>query len=267
MGGFGLVRHLNFFKENVVIMFKFLSEYKASFYSVLGEQIVFISVNLLLFSVMVENFADVIGWNFKDFVLFLCLIDFLNVFMGIFTWKNWLKKDIVSGSFNLMLLRPLKVFWFNYFYALSHYALLYTILNFFIFSFFIFYFGIELVNIFLAVGLFGLICFFWLCLVEFFKSLDWVFLGLSEVLWKPLSDVNWSFKSFPAPLFKKFGWKYLLLVFPYYVLAILVLPVLRGYEVVDFWFYVYFLSFGSVVLCLFIFGFWKYGLKNYEAFG
>jgi len=262
-----LFRHFNFLKENIVIMFKYLSEYKASFYSVLLEQFVFLGVNLLMFSVMVENFSDVVGWKFSEFVLFLALVDYMMVLTGIFAWRNWLKSEIISGDFNLKVLRPLNVFWFNYFYKLAHHAFLYSMLNLFVYGFLLFYFKINLVNVWLGVGLFFLIALFWLCFVEFYRSLDWIGLGLSEIFGRPFFNFNWNFKSFPAPFFKKFNLRFVLLIFPSYFLGALVLPVLRGFEVLNFWFYIWFLICGILILCGLISIIWRYGLKNYGAFG
>jgi ABC-type uncharacterized transport system permease subunit len=71
---FGIVCYSDFLKENIILMFKYLGEYKASFYSVLFEQFIYLFVNLLLFSILFNNFTDVVGWSFKEFILFLCLL-------------------------------------------------------------------------------------------------------------------------------------------------------------------------------------------------
>jgi ABC-type uncharacterized transport system permease subunit len=165
---FGIVRHLDFLKENIILMFKYLGEYKASFYSVLFEQFIYLFVNLLLFSILFDNFADVVGWSFKEFILFLVLVDYMNVLMGIFIWKYGIRFDITSGDMNLKILRPMRTFWFHYFHNLSHHALLYSILNIFIYFGLLVFFDVAIQNTFVGIVLFLLVGVFWITLVEFF---------------------------------------------------------------------------------------------------
>ena len=156
---FGLVRHLDFLKENILIMFKLVTEFKTNFYSIVLERTVYLFVNILLFSILFNNFGSVIGWEFSDFILFLLLVDFFAVLLGIVTWKSWIRYEITLGGFNSSITKPINIFWFNYIHTLSYYCLLYTILTFFISIVFILYFNIVFMNIFLGISLFLLIIF------------------------------------------------------------------------------------------------------------
>ena len=262
-----LVRHLDFLKENIIIMVKLLTEFKASFYSVIFEQFFFTIINVFMFSVLFTNFGEVIGWSFTDFILFLILFDFFEVFIGIFFWNDWLKIEIINGSFNLRNTKPMNVYWNTYFSKLSHYALLYTVLTFFIYSFFILYFSIELFNIFLGIGVFLLIGIFWISFSEFIRSLDWFFLGLSQIVWQPLNRLNYGFRTFPSPFFKSFNFKFLFFFFPVYLLGDVLLPILKGEEVLNLMSYIWFLVIGIVVLITCTSVAWRYGLSKYEAYG
>ena len=258
---FGLVRHLDFLKENILIMFKLVTEFKTNFYSIVLERTVYLFVNILLFSILFNNFGSVIGWEFSDFILFLLLVDFFAVLLGIVTWKSWIRYEITLGGFNSSITKPINIFWFNYIHTLSYYGLLYTILTFFISIVFILYFNIVFMNIFLGISLFLLIGFFWLSISEFFRSLDWIMIGLSGISWTPFRNLNQGFKNFPSPFFKNFEFKFLFFLFPNFLIAYLLLPILKGDTVINLMNYVWFLVIGSIVLITCTSIVWRYGLS------
>lgn len=248
-------------------MFKRAVEYKANLYSVFLEQFFYMASLFIMFNILFTNFGSVIGWNFKDFILFMILADFLWIFIGMIVWRDWLKYDIIKGNFNLYILKPFNTFYFYFTFLFSHYALIYVILTFFIYSGFIIYFQVELFNIFLGLLVMILIGIFSVAFIEFIRSLDWLFLGFSMAVWSSVWHINNNLKNYPAQFFGKSTFRFFLLIFPNYFVAVLLIPIFRGYEVSEFWFLIKVLISLTFIFILGIYFVWKYGLKNYEAFG
>jgi len=124
-----------------------------------------------------------------------------------------------------------------------------------------------LVNVSLGLFLYLLLYIFLIILSEFIKSLDWILIGFSKGISKPFRSIEEALKTYPGKFFEDFKFRFILFFSPLYFVATLVVPVFRGINVVNFWFQIF-----GILVFSFIFGFltffsWRYGLKNYEAFG
>ena len=104
---YGIVRNLNYLKENLIICFKSLSEYKLNLFNSIFEQLIFYFILIIFGKVLISNFGDLIGWSFIDYLLFLIIVDLSTTFTGIFVWDASVQKAIKTGSLNNFLFRPI----------------------------------------------------------------------------------------------------------------------------------------------------------------
>jgi len=258
---------MEFVKECFVLLFKKLVEYKTNFLMVFFVQIIHMIVYWLMMIFLFDNFSDLGNWAFEEFVLFFILNDFLIVFSGIFIWKSWIANSIIKGDFNNYLNKPINPYLFFFFLNMNFDSIVYGIVASFLYFGVLVFYGVSLVNVFLGSGLLFLVFIFFVVIYEFFYSLDWILLGLTNKVWKPYSSFNEIFRMYPGKFFENFKFRIFLFMSPLFFVATLVVPIFRGIEVVYFFEQVCFLVTFSLFLVGLTFFVWKYGLKRYEAFG
>ena len=265
---FGFKRNLDYFRENFIIMWKSMIEYKANFYNSLFIQLIFALIYFIYFSIISNEFGYLISWKFQDFLLFFLIYDTIFVLYGTFSWK-WedFKYTLTSGRLNNYIFRPFNPFFAYSFSKLSGAGFLMIIINLFIFPILFYFFEYEFSNIFFSFVVFCLICYGFFMLSSFFKSISFFSFGLSDSLQRLFYEFNEGVRTYPYSFFQNYSYSFLLFLFPMFFISSLLIPLLLGYEIWDINFQLLFLVLFNIVFTLLNLIMWHYGLKKYEAFG
>lgn len=265
---FGIRRDLDYFRENIIIAWKTLLEYKLNFLFGFIEHLLYILSHLFLFFVLIENFGSELGWDMYDFFIFFVLTEISYIIAGFFIWKDWLYIYLKNGDFNTFLFRPQNPYIAFIFSMLNEYAILLLIIDVFLYSAIIFYFQIELVNLALGSIIFFLITILYITNIEMIRSFDFIAKNIvPTTLWPAFINVNEMFKKFPYNFFQTSFLKYIILFIPNVLVASLLMPILRGKEI-----FLPSIQISLIISLIFIYIIiikiiWRYGLKRYEAFG
>lgn len=265
---YGIVRNLNYLKENLIICFKSLSEYKLNLFNSIFEQLIFYFILIIFGKVLISNFGDLIGWSFIDYLLFLIIVDLSTTFTGIFVWDASVQKAIKTGSLNNFLFRPINRIIGFQFHHLNYSGLVDSIMNFIFLFIIVFYYGIVLSNILFGILIFILICFHTIAIDFFIRSLSFISFGLAQTCLDLLLLGSYDIsKKFPFGFFEKMKFRFIVFIFSQFFIGSLLIPILLNKEIWNFWLQFYLLV--GMFVVFFVCGvlLWRYGLKNYQAFG
>ncbi|NQZ84986.1 MAG: ABC-2 family transporter protein [Nanoarchaeales archaeon] len=265
---YGIVRNLNYLKENLIICFKSLSEYKLNLFNSIFEQLIFYFILIIFGKVLISNFGDLIGWSFIDYLLFLIIVDLSTTFTGIFVWDASVQKAIKTGSLNNFLFRPINRIIGFQFHHLNYSGLVDSIMNFIFLFIIVFYYGIVLSNILFGILIFILICFHTIAIDFFIRSLSFISFGLAQTCLDLLLLGSYDIsKKFPFGFFEKMKFRFIVFIFSQFFIGSLLIPILLNKEIWNFWLQIYLLV--GMFVVFFVCGvlLWRYGLKNYQAFG
>lgn len=260
-------KNLNFAKENLYIMFKTIQEYKLNFYIALFEQFFFFSVHFIFFYIVLDNFSDVITWTLLDFILFGLIADSVNVIQGFFHWGKRLQYDIVYGHLNILLVKPINVFFAHYFSKFSIAGFTFLIVNVFVFIFLEIFFNFYLTNILLSLFFLILIIFLNILLYFFIRSFNFFSFGFADFLIVSVEESVRIGETYPHKFFENSFFGKFLLFSPIVFVGSLIVPLIRGYDIWNFDLQIIVLFSLIVVFSLGTLINWYYGLKKYEAFG
>jgi ABC-type uncharacterized transport system permease subunit len=260
--------YLDFFKKNFEIMWKLTVEYKTNFYMNLFEVFILSSIAFFSYFLIGGVFENFISWTLGDYVFFSFLIYICFIFGGFFSWGKRLDWQLLKGDFNIFLTKPLNPFIFYIFLNLSGWALISFFGRIFFIFLTIYLFDIKLYNLGLAFLVFMLISINFLLVFQFLEALSFFGKKLSEIFggmfYWDIFNIN---MNYPEIFFRESKLKYVLIFFSSFFVGSLLLPILRNYEIWNFWFQIYFLVIFNLILIILLFIMWKFGLKRYEAFG
>lgn len=258
-------RNWNYFKANFKLMWINTIEYKTNLYTSLAILIIYSVIGLLSFILIGDIFDEYIDWEVADFVIFYVLQYFVGIIAGFFSWGKELHYTLTQGNLNQFLTKPLNPFIGYIFHTLTGWQLISAIFRFFLLIAVFIYFKIVPQNILLVILIILLINILVFVIHQFLESLEFIKYKLSSI-----GDSYWEFTEVfytnPAPLFQRFPVKTLLYLWEFYYTGLLLVPLIRGYEITNFGIHFYPLV-GFIVL----FGIgtlinWHYGLKKYEAY-
>lgn len=264
---FGWRRTLNYFKVNVFIMFKTLTEYKISMFSALFEQMIFYIVQVIFFISIASNFKDIIRWELKDFILLGLLIDFIYVLGGIFYWKRGLRYQITTGDLNKYLVRPINRFFCFNLSELSAPALATTIINLIIIPAYIIFFDIAITNLFYSMLILTIIFLIRMSLRAFTSSINFFSFGLADFLYQAYMESYRIGRNYPFQFFKNEQIFNIFLVIPAYLISSLLIPSISNYQIINLKLQIIIMLSVFIITTIIISLNWHYGLKKYEAFG
>ena len=267
---FGWRRNLDYFKENFIIMWKSLVEYKMNFLVAFIEQIIFFFAQFIFFIVFSQNFAKDIGWNVSDFLIFAMFADFIIVFAGFFIWKFYRFQSIlVTGKLNSYINKPINSMFCFIFSDFSSRAFTMLLMNIIVFPIILIYFKISFVKLLIPFILFLFICSMYIFAFSFFSSINFFNFGISDALFNSYDTVLHGIsKSYPAPFFdKNVVLKKILFFVPIFFIGSLLIPLINGSSLNEFYFQIIALLFFNLLFLLGLIMVWHYGLKRYEAFG
>ncbi len=263
----GFKHYLIYFFENFKISFKSLIEFKTNLYNLILIEL-FLAIAFVSFSfIFSENFGDIIGWNFIDFLLLYYIVQLANDISGFFVYNKGLSYKLKEGSLNTYLSKPGNVF-LNYILGFSFNTIIPVTIYSLIVTFLLFYIKITLFSLFILVLFFIFLLVILVLWYHFLSSFAFYFLKLGEVLlsifYFSISDMA---QSYPFQFFSKLKIKLFLLLIPTFIVSSIIIPILRGSEIYNLklqilFFIIFFLiSFFGLIIN------WKIGLKKYEAFG
>ena len=266
---FNFKHYLNYFWENYKIGLKEQFEYKTNLYIGIFLWTSF-NISILIFGkILFDNFGDVISWNFLDYIIFLAFSNFLFDFSGLFWFNKQIKYSIFElKKLNFFLNIP-GIRFFNFSLSRSFNGTILFLTEFLIFMTYILYnrsFNIIFLDELLISCI--LISILYICVFYFLDSFSWRFMNLGETLSKNISwEVNGLLKQIPGVFFNKNKFYFLLFLFPTYFISSLIVPLFQGFIPNYFNTQILTIVLLNVFFCIGIFFNWKYGLKNYEAFG
>ena len=262
-------KYLNFLKENLIISFKTLIEYKADFYSILISNLIEIIIMFSFFSIIITNFSNIFEWTIIDFILYYLLFKVITSIAGIFLWQQTLFIEITKGNFNLLLTKPINIFWIFHLKNIPGIAFFEIILNLSLFTIVLYYFNliISTSQMIIFSSLTVLTIFFFLFFYLFIFSLDFIHLGLGDSLFNPVNKIVYFFLKYPSIFFKSFKYNSLLFLIPTFFIGSLLIPSLRNYQIYFFYEQIIFLIIINLLLIFLTYRNWKKGIKNYQAFG
>ncbi len=257
-----------YLKENIIITWKTLIEFKYNLAFSIIEHTIYILTHIFLFFLLINNFGDIIGWNMHDFFIFFIMTEITYIIAGLFIWKDTLNLYIVRGDLNTFLFRPQNPYIAFFYSSLNNYAFLLLIIDSIYYTTAILLLNIELYNLLLSSLVFILITILYIVNIEMIRSFDFLAKNIVDTaLWSPFIGVNELLKKFPYDFFQTSFFKYVILIIPNVLVASLLLPLLRGHDIFN-------PILQIIILLSLIFSYtiiiklnWRYGLKRYEAFG
>jgi ABC-type uncharacterized transport system permease subunit len=265
---FGIKRDIDYFRENIIIAWKTLLEYKFNFIFSFMEHYIYVFAHFILFFVLIENFGSELGWSMQDFVIFFILTELAYIFAGLFVWKDWLYIYLKNGDFNTFLFRPQNPYVAFFFSNLNEYAILLIMMDVFVYSAIIFIFQIEVVNLLASSIIFFLITILYITNIEMIRSFDFIAKNIvPSTIWPAFININKMFSKFPYTFFQNSYLKYIILFIPNVLIASLLMPLLRGKDI-----FVPSIQISLILILIFVYiiiikRVWNIGLRKYEAYG
>jgi len=259
--------YLSYCLESLRIGFKCLNEYRVNLYMAFMSHLFFTLTLLGFLFISIDKFAQ-FSLSFEEVLFFTFYGQAFAMFGYFFRYGSRLDRVLLSGQFNVFLVKPLNVFLQYIFYKNPFYVFFLFVFDFFMvfvvgvyFDLFLDFFGFILCLIF---SFFGII--FFILIHRLFDSLAFFFKDFN-LFKKPYNYCEKIYHQFPVLIFdgflKHFGF---LVGFSFYG----VVPVFWYFGVIGFDELVFYFK----LLCLLIFIssgliclLWNFGLKRYEAFG
>ncbi|MCA9459382.1 MAG: hypothetical protein KC550_02425 [Nanoarchaeota archaeon] len=262
----GWKRNLNFIIESLKLSRKELFEFKSNIYSSILVQTFFYTIMFIFYFILYSNFIGTISLSLNDFILFVIFANTIHLFIGFIFWGKHLLYLIKSGEINIYLIRPINPFIFYNIRTLSVPAFLFMMINIFFISVILIYTKSNIFN-FSFIFVFILLIILTLTISMFLDSLDFIRLGLSSPFQRIYYRAMEITRMYPSQFFDSFKYNLVLFLFQGYYLTSVLIPILNGRSIS-----LYFNELLILVSIIFIFSLgtylnWKYGLKNYEAFG
>ncbi len=264
---FSKKRYWDVFLQSFKISFREIVEYKASFISAIIIAFFWNAAYLLFGYVLVDQFGDLIGWSFIDYILFVYVVSLVNDNSGLFWFSKSLSWTITEGNFNTFLFRPGNPFLIYYANIEFNGAALVLIDGLFFIPF-IWYFGsYSLFNILIMTMFILLLIILLAFAFAFFNSFSFYFLKLGKSLGDNYEYFNKFLRSYPGSYFIKTPILYFMYISPIFFASTLLIPIAKFGFSSDLIYYVLIIL---ILLFIFIMGCiinWHYGLKGYEAYG
>lgn len=264
---FGFKRNIEYVKVNFYLMFKTLKEYKINTFGALIDQIAFLVIFFLFFTVLYVNFGNDIGWSHLDFLLYMMVLDIILVSQGLTYWGKNLKRDVLDGELIIYLKNPLTPFFSYEFANISTYAGLMLAIDAMIFPILLFVAHIPLYTIALGMILLLLLCGSFIVFKMFLRSTVFISFALADVGFELEQRLFRTLQTFPSPFFSNSILWNLFLVYPLFFAGSLLVPIFTQKPVPYLEIQIYTLIIVLIVSSIGTYINWKYGLKRYEAYG
>jgi len=260
---FNFVKLFNIWFVRFLLSLKQIKEYKANFLSVLLFDLILFFSTMLFYTIFLGDVSsDILGWGINEFVLLFCF----GLLGGKFTWMFNLfgfSGRLLSGELNLYLVRPVNAFFMAATSKMSG-ANFVTSVFLFLFSL-IWLFINDFKYILLVVVLMVFGWFMYSTLYCFMESISF-FLKDNTFIMGPLKRVNYMLQFYTISFFENSRAVKVFALFPCVLYSYIPIEVARGnLEVLNLYLLPLVLSFLGMVLSIYFM--WKFGLKNYEAFG
>lgn len=260
--------YLSFIITNITIMWKRLTEYKASFYSAFFEQLFFIPGYFLFVYVISYSFSEILNWAPLYIFLFVMLEDTLRTLAGVFAWKSDFLSDMIKkGTVNNLLFRPRGTLFKYYFTDLSPSSFTYVIINIPVIIGLMIYLDISYYTLFLLLILSLLITILYFSFYNFVYVFAFYLIDVEKTLITLFFRSNSLFIQYPSPFFTSFSNYKLFYIFPAFILGYVLIPIIMGKSNIDILELFLILIGIIVVLNIIINILWKQGIKKYEAYG
>lgn len=263
----GWKRNINYFKENINIVFKKLIEYKINFYMSALTQLAITFTLILSLYVISTNFGDIIDWEFNDFMIFMLAYDLIFTISGIFSWTGNIKTAITYGRLNNYINKPINRIIAFKFKSLSSPALSMTFFGIIKSIIIIYIFKIKFFNLFLGLIIFLLIIMFTIAMRFLIDSIGFFSFGLYHILFSIFGFSQSILRNYPEHFFKNAPFRNALLIFPAVFISILLVPILANKNIESFSYYIIILISLIIISTIGTLINWYYGLKKYEAYG
>lgn len=253
-----------YLKENLIILIKTLSEYKANMYSSIFLGIFWFTTIFLALLPISSIAKDMISWNLEMFVAYFLLCDLIAVSARFFSIR-YIFRMLIKGDFNFYLTKPINpifsIFLSRFSPATFAGVIMSLILN-------IIFFTTIATNINFSLLFFAL--FFAIFIFEnitniFFESTN--FLLRNNLFLMPYQIFKFSILLvIPYEFFKNFYLNWVFAIFSFTYISQLLIPNLYQNQITNISFHIYSFIITSILMLLFSFIFWKIGLKNYEGY-
>jgi ABC-type uncharacterized transport system permease subunit len=253
-------KYFEIFFTKVIIALKENKEYKANLWNALITNVVSFLVILLFFSALSPLLGEILGWTFRDYILYISMLLLLGKVHMVFTLK-FLQRVLLNGDFNTILLKPVNSFF--YFSTQFKGVVLVTFSIFLLINLFLIFLYYNFSFIFLFYFLFSIIYvplfFSFFISTAFFMKENSMFVNIPRQL-------NNRIKEFTPRSFENYSFGFLLYILPSGASAFILIEILRGNFIYsNIILKIIFPSFLLIVLGIYVM--WKIGLKKYEAFG
>jgi len=264
----GFRRNLDYIKENFILVWKVLIEFKSNLYSSLFLQFFYYFNKYLFFYVLFSSVGDIIGWELIDYLILILIIDLLYSFIEFFNSNGNFSDYLLSGDLNLVTSKPQGIFFKFFFGNLRSSAILFLITSFIALIILFFQINFSLGNLILSIFIFILLVLLHLSISFFISSLAF----LSKNLDSQFSNIYWTISNevsnYPSQFFKNLKFRFIFYIFSGFFVSSLLIPLLRGYDFFINPFYQLGIILSLIVFfSLITFLNWHFGLKKYEAFG
>jgi len=261
-------KELEYMKAGFFITMKKISEYKANTYSALLAQIFYYITQILILYIISDNFGDVIGWNFYDFIFFFLLFDLVETIAGFFIWGiDSFRKVIQRGELNAYLNKPINRFIAYNFRIFSAGGTPMLFIGLLAFIFAIIFLDIKLYNIFFGIIIATLIIIFQIFNRKFAESINFWNFGIAMIFRRLIFEGQMLSVNYPADFFKSKIIRTAFSIVPLFFISSLLLPTLRNKEVWSLELQLILLISLNLFFIIITFVNWHYGLKKYEAYG
>ena len=267
------MNYLDFWYESFKISFKQVVEFKSNFYTAVLINITYFLVLIFFSSIFAEVIGDVLGWGFGEFVLFGYLLNVMFDISGFFWYGTGAKltNQIKTGNINSYLTKSgnqLLLFLFRSRYNTIVFVLFDIILY---IPYLIYLSDFIFINVLIGIFILIILIIFSVLFIHFLISFSWLFVELggflSDKVFFDLAQDN--LRNYPFQIFSKNETLFSILkALPMFYVSILLVPIIAfgdysGLNDINVLF-IFILFF--VLLFGIIFN-WRYGLKNYEAYG
>lgn len=264
----GIKHYWNYFLEYFMLSVKRVTEFKPNLYAVCLFAPIDVILSIVFSYVLSQSIGDVVGFGFIDFLLIFVFLFTFNDFMSMFYRSKHLESYILFGDMNNILKIPGSPF-LNFFLKIGYNSFIFTIFQVLIYTPIILYFGSwTFLSLFLSSFFMFLLAIIFVFFIYFLESFSWRFVKVGFFLKKVyLDNIQNDVRAYPMQFFRSSPLFYVLATMPIYFISTLVVPVFQNMEVGDL--SVQFLILGCtfIVSIIGIWLNWRYGLKNYEAFG
>lgn len=264
----GWKRNLNYVLTQFSILLKKNTEYKANLYMALINNFGLLTSEIIFLSVLYSNFSEIINWQYHEFVFYIIIMNFMTRISGTFWFAMRLRNQLIKGTLNTYLTKPINIFTQYIFNTLAIQAslvsLIYAIA---LIVYLIYYYQIiDIARLTLLIPFLTLAGFFTVIILRYFDSIAF-FIKQNQFITQIYTSMNQLVKNYPIIIFDNFINKIGYILGMAYFGAYSTQFLFGHMDYTEFFNLNLILIILTIILSTLLYTNWKIGLKKYEAFG